>query len=129
MTYFEDLSHYTYHVFARTENGLPLVNVGWLDLRLPYRQGQVDPTIAHKIGELCQNPVNQTRGFHNCQLCREYPVKETLAGQKWGLGSAEVHIVGDGKVYAAPTLIYHYIVRHNYLPPEEFLVAVAKIAS
>ncbi len=29
-----------------------------------------------------------------------------------------------GKVYAAPTLIYHYMKNHNYRPPNEFLEAL-----
>jgi hypothetical protein len=30
----------------------------------------------------------------------------------------------DGRTYAAPTLVYHYVVRHHYSPPEEFVRAV-----
>jgi len=41
------------------------------------------------------------------------------------LGSAEIRVVGqDGTVYAAPDLIYHYVVVHDYRPPEEFIQAV-----
>jgi hypothetical protein len=66
MTCFEDLSNYTYYVFSRSENGSPLVNVGWLDLHSPHRQGKVDPAVIQKIGELCKNPVNRMRGIHHC---------------------------------------------------------------
>jgi hypothetical protein len=42
------------------------------------------------------------------------------------LGSAEIRVPGkDGKVYAAPNLIYHYIKDCGYLPPQEFIDAVA----
>jgi hypothetical protein len=40
------------------------------------------------------------------------------------LGDAEIRVPGEGKAYACPTLIYHYIVKHGYLPPDEFLEAV-----
>ncbi len=41
------------------------------------------------------------------------------------LGSAEIWVIAnDGKIFACPDLILHYIVDHNYLPPEEFIEAV-----
>jgi hypothetical protein len=30
----------------------------------------------------------------------------------------------DGTVFAAPTLIIHYIAAHGYLPPEQFIAAL-----
>ena len=30
----------------------------------------------------------------------------------------------DGNVYAAPSLIFHYILQHGYQPPQEFIDAV-----
>jgi hypothetical protein len=47
------------------------------------------------------------------------------------LGTAEIHVSGGGiywMMYAAPTLIYHYILRHDYLSPQEFLDAVDRFA-
>ena len=42
-----------------------------------------------------------------------------------GLGSAEIRVKGiNGKIYAAPNLIYHYIKDCGYLPPREFLDAL-----
>jgi hypothetical protein len=49
---------------------------------------------------------------------------ETLNGHTVCLGSAEVRVVGAGVTHAAPDLIYHYVVRHEYRPPEEFIRAV-----
>jgi hypothetical protein len=41
------------------------------------------------------------------------------------LGDAEVRVTGrDGKVYAAPNLLYHYIEKHGYKPPDEFVEAL-----
>ena len=41
------------------------------------------------------------------------------------LGNAEIRVLGrNGKTYAAPNLIYHYIKDCGYLPPHEFLEAV-----
>ena len=30
----------------------------------------------------------------------------------------------DGRIYAAPTLIYHYVAVRHYKPPDEFLQAL-----
>lgn len=41
------------------------------------------------------------------------------------LGSAEIRAYSlNGKIYAAPNLIFHYAKAHNYKPPEEFIWAV-----
>jgi hypothetical protein len=42
------------------------------------------------------------------------------------LGNGEIRVPGaNGLVYAAPTLICHYIDEHEYGPPEDFLHADA----
>jgi hypothetical protein len=46
------------------------------------------------------------------------------------LGNGEIIVKGeDGRRYAAPTLILHYIEAHHYLPPEEFIQAVRHVRS
>jgi len=124
MAYFADLSKYAYHTFPRRDD---LVNVGWLDLDQPFATGTVDQRIVRRIGELCKVPVNQTRGFHACSMCSECPVREVIGNESVALGSAEIHVSGKGKTYSCPTLIYHYIVKHEYLPPQEFLDAVSQM--
>jgi hypothetical protein len=122
MPYFEDLTEYIY-----TKNsGTGLVNVGWLDSVHPFNRGEVDQEIVLRIADLCRNPVNRMRGFHRCEMCKECPVREPVGenGQVVTLGDAEIHIQGRHTVYVCPTLIYHYIVRHKYRPPEEFVDAV-----
>jgi hypothetical protein len=40
-------------------------------------------------------------------------------------GSAELHVAAaDGRVYAAPSLVLHYVRDHGYGPPAEFVAAV-----
>jgi hypothetical protein len=40
-------------------------------------------------------------------------------------GSAEIRVFGKrGKIYAAPTLLFHYVTVHHYKPPDEFLMAL-----
>lgn len=46
-------------------------------------------------------------------------------GQKKLLGMSEIWLPSSsGVIYAAPSLIYHYMEAHRYLPPQEFLDAV-----
>jgi hypothetical protein len=45
------------------------------------------------------------------------------AEQRWSNG--EIRVPGDDVIYAAPLLIVHYIEEHGYLPPAEFLKALA----
>lgn len=41
------------------------------------------------------------------------------------LGNGEVEVKGAaGSGYRAPTLLYHYVTEHGYLPPQEFIDAV-----
>jgi len=45
-------------------------------------------------------------------------------------GFSEIRVFGKkGKVYAAPNLIFHYIMEHDYTPPKEFIEAVCYGAS
>jgi hypothetical protein len=123
MSYFPDLSPYDY-----CDNVPGLINIGWLDRAKPFPTGTVDTRIITKIGELCKSPQNLLRGFHRCPWCDEWPVQEAYIGdgQLLPLGNGEIRVNAGGIywTYAAPTLIYHYILRHRYLPPMEFLDAV-----
>lgn len=40
------------------------------------------------------------------------------------LGQAEIRVAGGDLIYAAPTLIYHYVEAHDYRPPVEFIERV-----
>ena len=46
-------------------------------------------------------------------------------GERISLGHAEIYVFGEeGKVYVAPTLIFHYVTVHQYKPPIEFVQAL-----
>lgn len=124
MTYFADLSPYSYW----PTGGENAVNVGWLDGAHEFPTGEVPEGVVSALLRLAlKDMVNRTRGFHRCELCTEpdYPVKMEVDGQELALGSAEVRVKGtDGTVYAAPTLIAHYISEHGYRPPAPFVEAL-----
>lgn len=122
--YCQDLTRYQYWL---VEGDPPTLNIGWLDSAHEYPRGQVPEPFLGQLWIFCQSLVNQTRGLHECELCVERKLGVRLQGgdeQIW-LGSAEIRIFApDGTAYAAPNMIYHYVVDHHYLPPEVFIRAV-----
>ncbi|MEU9193192.1 hypothetical protein [Streptomyces hundungensis] len=127
MTYYPDLSPYVYEPSDRE-----MVNVGWLSSRHEYPKGLVADVVVAALKILCAHPENQMRGYHQCEFCQA--LAPSLLGGEDGtkelfLGSAEVHVEGaEGVVYAAPTLVLHYVLEHGYCPPEEFCGAAVRKA-
>lgn len=123
MAYFTDLSEYIYRKdYANGE-----YNVGWLDVSKEYPKGELTNEFLDRLWEYLPYNITQMRGFHECNLCSEKLgyLEVEKGNDKFKLGSAEIRVIGiDGKVYAAPNLIYHYIQYHKYMPPEEFVNAV-----
>lgn len=104
--------------------------IGWLNEEHGFPKGRVPEAVLERILALCFRPVNQTRGFHQSPFLRPspygYPVE--YKGEQKLLGSAEIRVRSrTGRIYAAPDLIYHYIKDCGYMPPQEFLDAVASM--
>jgi hypothetical protein len=137
MPYFEDNSICTY---IRNQDG-ELFSVGWLSHEHSYPQGECPPPFLDRLFELCLSPVNLTRGHHVCDLCpaagvREYRLADGRTirttqliiqrdGVDLSLGNGEIHVRDSrGRGYAAPTMVYHYVEKHRYLPPDGFIEAI-----
>jgi hypothetical protein len=124
MAYYPDLSRYQY--FSRAINP-PSLTIGWLDVTHGFPVGSTDSLFTERLWLYCRNRVWATRGYHQCEICSEpqWPYIATRGDQELKLGSAEIRVLGtDNIIYAAPDLIYHYVVDHQYLPPQEFIDAV-----
>ena len=125
MAYYPDLSSYTYY---SEETNPPTLNVGWLDKRYAYPQGETSEEFAERLWQFCRWHVVGMRGFHNCEFCPELANDVALhwrGGERLLLGSAEIRVFGlNGVAYAAPNMVYHYVVTHRYCPPVEFIQAV-----
>lgn len=127
--------------------------VGWLDAQLDYPQGSVPSTLSEKIREILfldihnaeakrQGTFDKTqaiqvhqhymRGYPQpCPFCKKTITVEPiglehyLGGSEKVLGRNQICLPSEaGLFFAAPTLIYHYITEHQYLPPQEFLTAL-----
>jgi hypothetical protein len=74
VTYFEDLSKYSYFPSAVLEHweqyqGWDVRCVGWLDGRRDYSTGPTVATFRDALLRLCTTrTVARTRGFHVCNL-------------------------------------------------------------
>lgn len=123
MTFYPDLSIYSY-----TEHSPGALNIGWLGGAQPYRQGEVPAELIERLWTFCRTPVCGTRGLHECELCATDRRSANTAQrdeETITLGSAEIRVFGpQGRIYAAPNLIYHYVIAHRYQPPHEFITAV-----
>ena len=126
MAYYEDFTKYTYDRGQNKETNT--LNIGWLEGTKQINRGKVSQEFLDNLWEYMKCPINRKRGLY-CNVCldgeRNY-FKAVYNGCEIKLGDAEIRVI-DKKancVYAAPTLILHYIISHNYLPPSEFINAV-----
>ena len=120
----KDLTPYEY-LYTGEEFPRPL-NVGWLDTVSTFDVGETTDDFKMRLFLLCKTRIEECRGVHECPFCAcSDQITETRDGITLQLGSAEIRATGvDGTVYAAPNLIYHYVAKHGYKPPEGFIRAV-----
>jgi hypothetical protein len=129
--FFPDLSIYDY---GRVEPKSTVLNVGWLSKNHVFAIGDVSPEIIATLRRLVSTPINQYRGLHACEFCPPPTTYVTPQGLRLAnpapetSGNGEVHVAAsNGLTYVAPALIAHYVEVHKYLPPAEFIKAVASI--
>jgi hypothetical protein len=133
VTFFADLTPYTYWSTVNDVVGEDayaasgrVLNVGWLSAGEPFPTGEPPPGLVDNLLRRATCPVHVTRGVHLCELCDE-PIRGAplpLDGELVHAGNAEIQVTGaDATIYAAPTLIAHYVAEHRYLPPEQFIDA------
>lgn len=133
MTWFPDLSPYSYSGRPLAWLELPVLNVGWLGREGPFVAGETSPLFRERLAMFCRPAylIRLTRGLHMCEVCwpseRYWPDWRVLPPDNplWqGCGNGEVWVMGRGVVYAAPALIGHYVDAHDYCPPAAFIEAV-----
>jgi predicted RNA-binding Zn-ribbon protein involved in translation (DUF1610 family) len=126
-----------------------LLNVGWLDREIPFPTGNVDEALLEKLHtltlfDLDQRDANKNgKRFHPsgtcihtmrirgnpflCPFCGEKEISLVDSdGRKMILGRGEMAIPNEEHTqkFAMPTMLYHYIEHHRYLPPDSFLRAL-----
>lgn len=136
--YFEDYSKYSYNIGEELDK---VKNIGWLSNEFSFPTGELNNTFKKKLLEIIfLKDCTRMRGVHICDICQEgyylfvnqsghifrsktlsdYPNNTKL------LGHSEIWIPSKNGdfVYASPTLIYHYILEHHYLPSKDYIESV-----
>ena len=110
---------------ADAELGLDPLAVGWIQRNDEFTTGATPEGFAGALLEFCREPhtVCAVRHRRPCPICGEQ-IAVTVGGQTVDLGGAEVRVLGDEEIFAAPDLIYHYVAEHGYRPPPLFVQAV-----
>ncbi len=97
-----------------------------MDKEHGFDTGAPDEAMLDVLWAFCKTSVAQTRGGHPCPFCNNPAgIRAHRNGESLLLGTSEIRVFfSDGRVYAAPTLVYHYVVDHHYRPPAEFVTAL-----
>jgi hypothetical protein len=141
VTHFVDLGPYTYYEkdIIETSSGWIMyhpryerTSIGWIDAPHDFARGPTPSWFADALLDIIAGPrINTMSGFHKCTFCPgpdptvdmmievDHPSGPVL------LGHTEIRIPArTGSMFAAPSLIWHYITAHHYQPPDEFIDAV-----
>jgi hypothetical protein len=125
--FFQDLSSYSYELPRPLAN---VRNVGWLGKGMDYPMGSVPGLIESLKKWAVGASANRMRGYELCRFCPPSGYEQLSTdwnGEALWLGSSEIWMPdGHGGIFAAPSLIIHYVEAHNYLPPSEFVEAALK---
>jgi hypothetical protein len=117
----------------RNKKILPIVKVGWLGYDNNFPTGKAPNDCFQRLLYIARNHrKNVTLGSHICEQC--YPHSRGIydhnyQGEFEYFGNGEIWVRDDVKnvMYVAPTMIVHYMAKHAYLPPREFIEAVMRM--
>jgi hypothetical protein len=100
--------------------------VGWLALGHEFPTTAPSNELLDALWAYCKVSVAQMRGIHECEFCPGEDVHNAERnGELLLLGTSEIRVFSEtGEIFAAPTLIYHYVRLHQYAPPAVFVRAV-----
>lgn len=107
--------------------GLTPLAVGWLDKRAPFPTAVPTAALLLLLLPFCleNNVVYPWPRPQPCPLCgKVIPATDEPEGGRYVPGKGEIRVIGEEDIFAAPSLIYHYVAAHNYQPPAEFIAAV-----
>ena len=88
---------------------------------LGWRRGRLPKLFLYnQLAMLDQALRNELRGYSR-MIYGVHP----RTGERIDLGFAEILVFGDdGRIYAAPNMLFHYVTVHHYKPPNQFLEAL-----
>lgn len=102
--------------------------VGWLRYhRTSYPKGAVPAPFVSRLRQFCHADyaVHPVRSISPCPICGQMVADEVDEdGRVYKVGFYEIRVIGTDEIFAAPSLIYHYVTAHQYQPPRPFIDAV-----
>lgn len=152
IVYYPDLTCYRIDTLDGSSLVFPnLRNIGWLEKRKDYNKGEVPDYLIRKLERILfldkKNDDDRNNGSfdekkailvhtnfvigspHKCEFCGDKEISIPLPGlQDYStiLGINEIHIpsLKENEFFVFPTMLYHYVVDHRYVPPRVFLDAL-----
>lgn len=139
MSTYIDFTPYKYSLnFKKLADKFNLVqvSVGWLGKDSEFKtfdditKTALTDEVMNALLELCCKTRAQMRGWHDCELCDKEVTKTGdyrkvyFDKNEYLLGSGEMGVACHSFLMVAPNLIYHYITKHNYLPPDVFIEGI-----
>lgn len=107
------------------------LTVGWLEPDHDFPRGPVTTEFLDALFEHCEKPHVLFMGYHRCRLdgcmstpSRDGPPEIERSRRRVAVGYSDFFVERQGLVYYSPSLIYHYVADHQYLPPQAFREAV-----
>jgi len=105
---------------------LPLLAVGWIE-EAGFTTGAVPEELVEALIAAYPAKIipDGTRGIHTCTFCEVEMPKVEWKGEKVDVvGYGHYLVLYEKAVYMAPALLLHYILDHDYCPPQIFTDAV-----
>lgn len=106
--------------------GLTVRAIGWIE-KPGFPTGAIPDECIRALIDATPQTIfaDGTRGIHHCELCHEMRPSVRWQRQEIPLVCTGHYLIQNGDiVYMAPALLLHYIIDHEYRPPEEFLKAL-----
>jgi hypothetical protein len=115
MSWYQDLDTHT-----MVATGDHVRAVGWLSSDHPFTRASVSAEFSARLREFVRLAADSADalyfpafgGFHTCDLCDAFH-----DSRNFGVPAGEL-------LYVAPGMVAHYVERHGYSPPAEFITAV-----
>ena len=123
---------------VQCNDNLSILNIGWIGHNTAYSLGDAPHDFIEKLRKLIINSesfpfkpiVWRSRGQDRCPVCQLRDLVLEEGENIEILGSSEFFIPcysKDKSYFIAPSLIYHFITEHKYLPPQQFIDSVLAI--
>lgn len=133
---FQELSEYAKNT-ANTGRYDVFLRVGWLSPGfLTAEDERIDDKTAQEVltrmnliysNRMYKFFANIERGIIPCKICNRVVSYESDQGLCVEVGHSELWIPFNNTIYISPDIVEHYIRRHKYKPPKEYIDAILNL--